>query len=324
VPDLSDVRGQAVARQALVASAAGGHHLLLIGPPGSGKTMLAQRLPGLLPPLSSPDALECTMIHSAAGVSLPSGDLLTMPPWRAPHHTASTAAMVGGGTAALRPGEVSLAHRGVLFLDELAEFARPVLDGLREPLEEGVVRVTRARATVEFAARFLLVAAMNPCPCGASGQPGACNCGLAARTRYLRRVSGPLLDRFDLRLEVGKPSVDELMGGEPGEPTSVAAARVGAARARAAARGIAMNAQIPSHRIDELVPLTKAAHAVLRRELEAGRLTGRGLHRVRRVARTLTDLDGDHERVDDGAVAYALSLRIDLMERLRRDTEAAA
>jgi magnesium chelatase family protein len=314
VPDLADVRGQALARRALTAAAAGGHHLLLIGPPGSGKTMLAQRLPGLLPPLDPDVALETTMVHSAAGLALPPEGLVTLPPLRAPHHTASTVAMVGGGTAAMRPGEVSCAHGGVLFLDELAEFGSAVLDGLREPLEEGVVRVTRARATVDYPARFLLVAAMNPCPCGASGAPGACRCEKNGRLRYLRRVSGPLLDRFDLRLEVDRPAVEELLDCEPGEPSAVVRARVGQARERAAARGVALNARIPAHRLDELAPLAPAARAVLRRELEAGRLTGRGLHRVRRVARTLADLDGKDDPVDEASVVMALSLRIDPTE----------
>ena len=314
VPDLADVRGQALARRPLTVAAAGGHHLLLIGPPGSGKTMLAQRLPGLLPPLDPAVALETTMVHSAAGLGLPPEGLVTLPPLRAPHHTASTVAMVGGGTAAMRPGEVSCAHGGVLFLDELAEFGGAVLDGLREPLEEGVVRVTRARATVDYPARFLLVAAMNPCPCGASGAPGACRCEKNGRLRYLRRVSGPLLDRFDLRLEVDRPAVDELLDCEPGEPSVVVRARVGQARERAAARGVALNARIPAHRLDELAPLAPAARAVLRRELEAGRLTGRGLHRVRRVARTLADLDGKHDLVDEASVVMALSLRIDPTE----------
>ena len=254
--------------------------------------MLASRLPGLLPPLTDQAALETTRIHSAAGLGLPPAGLVRQPPFRAPHHGASSVALVGGGSATMRPGEISAACNGVLFLDELAEFAGHVLDALRQPLEEGVVRVARAAATVTFPARFLLVAAMNPCPCGYGGRPGGCRCSDAARARYHRRLSGPLLDRFDLRVEVTRPSVSDLMGHGRCEPTAAVRSRVLAARAIAAARGIETNAAIPVDRLDELAPLAPEAGEVLAQALRSGRLSARGLHRVRRVARTVADLQG--------------------------------
>jgi magnesium chelatase family protein len=300
LPDLSDVRGQALGRHALEVAAAGRHHLLMVGPPGSGKTMLAERLPGLLPPLTPEESLVVTRVHSAAGQLLSDGVLVTRPPFRAPHHRASIVALVGGGSWSLRPGEISLATHGVLFLDEMGEFPVAALEALRQPLEEGVIRVSRAAGTVTFPAQFLLVAAMNPCPCGEGVFDGACRCTEASRARYTRRLSAPLLDRFDLIVPLFRPDPDQLLEGRPSAGTVESAARVAAARARATARRV--------DGADSEPPIHPDGARLLASKLREGGLTARGLHKVARVARTVADLIGA-EQVGEAHVADALSLR---------------
>lgn len=323
-PDLADVRGQPLARMAVEVAAAGGHHLLMVGPPGAGKTMLAERLVGLLPPLTTSEALEVARVHSAAGLPLPSRVLPVRPPFRAPHHSSSLVSIVGGGGAAMRPGELSCAHRGVLFLDELGEFSGAVLDTLRQPLEERQVRVSRARATAVFPSDVLLVAAMNPCPCGADLGPGSCRCSEAARQRYRARVSGPLLDRFDLRIRLDRPEVADLVRGIGGgeslaasdsgaESTATVAARVARARDVAARRGFPTNSAIPPGSLDSLAPLSPGALRVLEVRLRQGLLSARGLQRVRRVALTIADLDGWEGKLRKTDVYGALALRSNVL-----------
>lgn len=309
-PDLADVRGQPLARLALEVAAAGRHHLLLVGPPGAGKTMLARRLPGLLPPLDPATALEVTRIHSAAGLRLPAAGLIETPPFRAPHHTASAVSLIGGGSAMLRPGEVSLATGGCLFLDELGEFHAAVLDGLRQPLEEGLVRIARAAVRVELPARFLLVAAMNPCPCG-GGPPGACVCSPSGLARYRRRLSGPLLDRFDLRVTVARPSVPELLDAPRAESSAQVARRVSMARQRAEARGVDGNAELTGRCLDEHARVDDHGRRLIEAALRSGSLSARGLGRVRAVARTIADLRGDAD-LDVEHIALALQMRAPL------------
>ncbi|NHK39677.1 YifB family Mg chelatase-like AAA ATPase [Thermus thermophilus] len=304
--DLRDVKGQAKAKRALEIAAAGFHHLLMVGSPGSGKTMLARRLPFLLPPLSREEALEVTRIHSAAGK--PVRRLVKAPPFRAPHHTVSYAGLIGGG-AIPKPGEVSLAHRGVLFLDEFPEFSREALEALRQPLEDGVVTVARARASLTFPARFLLVAAMNPCPCGWHGDPERpCTCTPAAQRRYAARISGPLLDRFDLVVEVPRLTPEELARAPEGEGTEAVRERVLRARERMLARQGRPNGLLSGRALREHARLTPPAQALLQEAAKRMLLSARSYDRVLRVARTVADLLGE-ERVGEAHVAEALAYR---------------
>lgn len=306
-PNLADVKGMETARRALEIAAAGGHNLLMVGPPGAGKSMLAARMPGLLPDLSPREALEVSMIHSVAGL-LTDGRLLTRPPYREPHHTASQAALIGGGARA-RPGEVSLAHRGVLFLDEFPEFPRPLLEALRQPLESGRTTVARVAAHVTYPARFQLVAAMNPCRCGHLGD-GARECGKAPRCgeEYQGRLSGPLLDRIDLFVEMQPVAASELVRAASGENTETVAARVAEARARQrirfGAEGPASNAEADA----TLFLIRSEAQSFAENAAEKLRLSARGFTRVLKVARTIADL-ASIEEIRRADIAEALSYR---------------
>ncbi|MBP1851391.1 YifB family Mg chelatase-like AAA ATPase [Rhizobium halophytocola] len=315
LPDLADIKGQESAKRALEVAAAGGHNLLMAGPPGSGKSMLAARLPSILPLLSPQELLEVSMIHSIAG-QLSGGKLSDRRPFRAPHHSATMAALIGGGLRA-RPGEASLAHNGILFLDEFPEFYPPVLDALRQPLETAECVIARANHRVSYPARFQLVAAMNPCRCGMAGTPGhSCARGPRCQSDYQARLSGPLLDRIDIRIDVPAVSAIDLIRPRPSEPSAVVAKRVAAARLRqmqryadAGAPHILVNAHASTGLIEQLADIDDGGRQLLHDAAERFRFSARGYHRVLKVARTLADLDGS-DRLGRIHLAEAISYRI--------------
>lgn len=310
--DFADVRGQSEVKRALEIAASGGHSVIMVGSPGAGKSMLARRLPSILPEMTFQEALEATMIHSVAGQLPEGGSLLTARPFRAPHHTISPAGLSGGGTLP-KPGEISLAHNGVLFLDELPEFSRTAMEVLRQPMEEGRVTISRVGGNAAFPCKFMLVAAMNPCPCGYFGHPTRpCTCSPKAVDRYLSRISGPLLDRMDLHIEVLPVEFNQLSGKKAGEASAKVRERVNAARKIQVERfnglGYTCNADIPAARLQEFCRATAEANALMEQAFERFGFSARSYVRVLRVARTIADLDGS-EIVNSGHVAEAVQYR---------------
>ncbi|HEX2293966.1 MAG TPA: YifB family Mg chelatase-like AAA ATPase [Actinomycetota bacterium] len=311
VDDMSEVRGQPFARAAVEVAAAGGHNLLMEGSPGCGKTMIARRLPGILPPMSKEEALDVTRVHSVAGLIGEDARLVDQRPFRTPHHNVSVAGLVGGGPGLPRPGEAVLAHHGVLFLDELPLFRRDVLESLRGPLEDGAVRIARSAGVVTFPCKFSLVAAMNPCPCGHGSDSGRCRCPLQAIQAYKARVSGPLLDRFDLQLGMTRLDATALLSEPPGESSAAIRSRVELARARQRERyesPTETNANVTNATIRRRGRFRPEAFEQLHSVIDRYRLTGRGVDRVLRVARTVADLEGDPD-VQARHVDFALGLR---------------